>query len=99
MKKYRIKNQYRFITFVTVCILAVIFVCGAALGSFDARANDIQSYVTVRVQPGDTLWNLASVYGPDGVDIRAVVYAIGELNGVSASTLQAGQYLNIPTSL
>ena len=99
MKKYRVKNQYRFITFVTVCILAIVFVCGAASGIFDARAVDVQSFVTVRVQPGDTLWNLARTYGPEGVDTRVIVYAIGELNGVSASTLRPGQYLNIPTSL
>ena len=50
---------------------------------------------SVVVQPGDTLWSIAtSVAGDD--DVRAVVDEIQELNGLHGAVLVPGQVLQLP---
>jgi len=98
-KRYRIVNKFRFTIFITVCLLLIIFLCGALLGFFNTEAASVQEFVSVRVQPGDTLWDLAKEYGPSNCDVRKVIYDICELNGVDAGSLQIGTYLTIPTSM
>ncbi len=95
-KKYRIKNSGRFILFVSCMLLICVFVGGAALGIFDVSSKDAISYIEVEVSHGDTIWNIARIYGPKDVDIRESVYRICKINNVSADTLQAGQILSVP---
>lgn len=94
--KYRISNKFRFISFLTVCMLLLAFAGNALLGLGNAAGSDIQRYVTVLVEEGDTLWELAGAYGRSDTDRRKLIYQIEQLNGVSASSLQAGQYISIP---
>ncbi len=98
MKRYRITNKLRFITFCTVLILITVFAAGSLLGLYTASGSDQLAYVSVKVQSGDTIWDLAGKYGPQNADRRAVVYEICSLNGVTASTLRPGQYLTIPSN-
>jgi hypothetical protein len=49
----------------------------------------------VVVQPGDTLWALATRYAPDSVDPRAYVDAVQELNGLAGAPV-AGMRLKLP---
>jgi LysM repeat protein len=51
--------------------------------------------VTVTVQTGETLWQLASRVAPD-VDPRLVIDEIEQLNGLSDLTVYAGQQLRVP---
>lgn len=51
--------------------------------------------VQTTVQPGDTLWALATRLAP-GTDVRDVVAQIKDLNGLGTGTLQAGQQLLLP---
>ena len=81
--------------FVLISIISI----SSMLGFNDATGMDIPQYATVTVQAGDTLWDIAGKYGPQDADIRMVVYEIGQINGVNASTLRPGMELSIPTSL
>lgn len=54
--------------------------------------------VEVVVRPGDTLWQIASTYGPPGRDVREVVDWIRHVNGLTSGTLQVGQILAVPTT-
>ena len=98
-RTYRIKNKFRFISFLTVVMLITAFGASSVLGFGSAAGSDVRKYVTVQVKAGDTLWDLAQNYGPKNVDCRRVVYEIQQINGVSANTLQAGQYISIPEML
>lgn len=98
-RTYRITNKFRFITFLTVCMLLVAFGMSSVLGFSSVAGSDVQKYVNVQVHDGDTLWTLAKQYGPKNVDCRKVIYEIQQINNVSANTLQAGQYINIPLTL
>lgn len=96
MKRYRIANRRRFISFMSVVILACVIITGSAMGAFNAHSKDVTTYTTVQVQAGDTLWNLAREYGSADKDVRQVIYDICKLNSVSAESLQVGQYITIP---
>jgi nucleoid-associated protein YgaU len=61
-------------------------------GERDLRLAGVNSVV---VQPGDTLWSIAgSLGGTD--DVRAVVDAIQQLNGLEDAVLAPGQVLVLP---
>ena len=50
---------------------------------------------SVVVQPGDTLWSIASAVDGGG-DVRAVIDAIQALNGLRGTELVPGQTLVLP---
>lgn len=54
--------------------------------------------LTVTVQAGDTLWNLASRWGAQGAT-RAYIEAIRQANGLADDTIQLGQPLRLPYAL
>jgi nucleoid-associated protein YgaU len=53
-------------------------------------------YATVTVEPGDTLWAIASDRYP-GSDVRAKVWQIEQVNHLSGETLQPGETLQVPS--
>ena len=85
-------------------LLAVVAAAGAVLvgvwvGSFVAEADAglvLVSDTSVVVQGGDTLWSIAGSVAGDDRDVRSVVDAIYELNGLRSTTLQPGQVLRLP---
>jgi len=85
--------------------LAVVLalVAGVAIGSWlgpllgsggegDLRLAGVDKVV---VQPGDTLWSIATSLNGDG-DVRAVVDEILQLNGLNSAALVPGQTLLLP---
>ena len=99
MKRFRICNRVRFTAFVAAFVLIFVVGVSSLLGFNDATGMDIPDYTVVTVQSGDTLWGLASQYGPQNADIRMLVYTISKINHVTASTLRPGMELSIPSSL
>ena len=84
---------------VLLAALLTMAVLVVALGSSTTATGDAGDPVptqTVTVQPGDTLWKLASDANPNG-DIRQTVDDIMRLNSlVSASGLQMGSEVAVP---
>ena len=54
-------------------------------------------YATVTVEPGDTLWAIASDRYP-GSDVRAKVWQIEQVNHLSGKALQPGEMIEVPSS-
>lgn len=67
---------------------------GSAIASLDAGAP-ADSFVTVTVSTGDTLWSIAEDVAPQA-DPRDVVDAIVRLNALDGASIAAGQSLAIP---
>lgn len=82
---------------VVLAVLLVILGGLVALGpSVLAMGEPAGEPVTMTVQPGETLWDLAGRINPDG-DVRSTVEDIAELNDISdAGTLQIGTELVVP---
>ena len=59
------------------------------------RPTTLPKTATVVVQPGQTLWQIASRVAP-GTDPRTTVHRIEELNGLTTATVSAGQRLYVP---
>lgn len=97
--KYRIRSKTRFTIFLTMVFLMVTFSANSLFGFNEAESMSIPEYHQIKVEAGDTIWNLALEYGPDEMDIRAFVFQICKINQISADQLQAGQTLLIPKTI
>jgi LysM repeat protein len=83
---------------VVLLLLAVVAsVASAVLFTTASRASNDPSTPapTVTVQPGDTLWEIASSAHP-GRDVRDAVAELRELNHLTGYDLQPGQVLTLP---
>ena len=94
-RRYRISNKYRFITFVALMVIIGSMIIGAVFPVSAAHQQDI-NYREVKVQYGDTLWNIARTYGDSSRDVREIVYDICTLNNVEAGSIYPGQILKVP---
>jgi len=90
----RLTNRGRLV--LALLVLAVVLL-GARVGSAVAGAPGEPVEVRVHVvTAGETLWDHASGIAAPGEDVRDVVARIADLNGLSSSTLHAGQRLLLP---
>lgn len=73
-----------------VMLFSMVFASGAEA---DTWSRETALHV---VQPGDTLWTLASRYTPTGGDVWATVHLIRDLNDLDGSLLYTGDQLEVP---
>jgi LysM repeat protein len=76
---------------VAVLVLALCVSLGLAVAAHGSSTAD----TTVVVQPGDTLWSIASQRYPSD-DVRARVEDIERANGLSSPQIDAGETLRLP---
>lgn len=95
-KKYRIRSHTRFTVFLVLIMISTVYFTGLAFGNSQAVSLTEPSYIEVVVQSGDTLWDLAAIYGPDDQDIRNTVHTISRINGITPEDIQPGDILLIP---
>jgi nucleoid-associated protein YgaU len=67
---------------------------GQAVAGAPQRSAEVVGYT---VQPGDTLWQLASRVAAPRQDVRGVIFELERLNGLPRAELTAGQQLVLPT--
>ena len=60
-----------------------------------ARGGAPPADTTVVVQPGDTLWSIATAHYP-GDDVRVRVQDIEQANGLHSPIIEVGQTLTLP---
>ena len=89
----RLAGLARFALFLFLIFVAVWAGVRVANATSQSGALDERSY---EVQPGDTLWQIAATEYDESLDLRAVVYEIGEANDLSDALLQPGQEITLP---
>ncbi|MES9604350.1 LysM peptidoglycan-binding domain-containing protein [Actinomadura sp. NPDC000929] len=83
---------------VTLILLWLNVGSGAFAGSRESHGGPARPSETVVVEPGETLWDIASAADP-GSDPRLVVESIIDLNGLAGDpTVHPGQELRLPSS-
>jgi cell division protein YceG involved in septum cleavage len=55
--------------------------------------------LVISVDSGDTIWDLAATYKKEKMDTREAVHALMKRNGLSSSSLHAGQTLILPAKM
>ena len=76
-------------------VMVATFAFSAGAGSTDSMAATPDSFVTVVVGPGESLWSLAGRMAGDG-DARSLIEEIMIVNSLTTPDVQAGQSLRIP---
>lgn len=84
----------RIVLGVMVLLLTAALVLATGPGGV-APASRSGAPARVTIGAGETVWDLAERYAPDGIDRRAYVDAILELNGLQGAPL-AGERLKLP---
>ena len=79
-----------------VFVLALTFIIGCFTFTRIGSANEKFNVASVTVENGDTLWDIAKKYKPQGKDIREFCTEISDLNKIENATLIAGQTVYIP---
>lgn len=97
-KTYRIKSRLRFTFFVVAAIILITVSANFILGLSTASSLTVPQHTEVTVEPGDTLWSIASEYIGDSQDVRKSVYEISSLNDISASELYPGMTIMVPVN-
>ncbi|MGB4592954.1 MAG: LysM peptidoglycan-binding domain-containing protein [Coriobacteriia bacterium] len=74
-----------------------LMVC-AAFSVRPSATPEVDSTITVKIAPSDTLWDLARAYPVDGLTTAQTVAVIRDLNDMSTSAIVAGETLEVPAS-
>jgi LysM domain len=92
-RRAEIRRRRLALVLVTIGMVLVTLVATGPAGL--APASRPGAPATVRIAPGDTLWDLATLYAPPGMDPRAYVDAILEVNGLTGMPT-AGSTIKLP---
>jgi len=76
-----------------VMIAAAVLVTSRAAADGPVSAQQVERHV---VQPGETMWQIASVIAEPGEDVRDVVFDLVRLNELPDAGLMAGQVIVVP---
>lgn len=95
-KSYKIKSKFRFTASVTTALVLLVFMTGTVLGFGDASSMTKYEPIQIEIQSGDSLWKIASEYGPSHEDTRKIVHEICSLNDITADNIYPGQIIYVP---
>lgn len=92
------RANIRLARFLVVLSLTTVFGAGFAMQA-GAGSKDVptkaDSFVTVTVAPGETIWSVAKALNDNG-DVRELVDQIIKVNGLTSSDLAAGSKIRVP---
>ena len=92
-RRYVLKNKRRFAA--TLAVFTILAVFTALMVDADAASGEKDIYDIVRVEKGDTLWEIAEEHYPDS-DPRIYIYKIKKMNNLTGNVIFAGQELMLP---
>jgi LysM repeat protein len=81
------------VLFITMLTIIISFFSASFIYAIAIDQEQV-TIVEIEVEPGDTLWGLASKYYPDSKDIRRTVYDIKKSNNISGH-IYPGQVIKL----
>lgn len=91
-KRYVLKNKKRFYLFVIIVTIVISF---SALAAAVNGEDTGDKYISVIVESGDTLWDLAKEYKTSG-DLRQYIREVEKINNLTDSLIYEGDILKMP---
>ncbi|MCR8641596.1 LysM peptidoglycan-binding domain-containing protein [Paenibacillus sp. N1-5-1-14] len=106
-----LKKHRRLVRVMLLVLLIVVAACGGAIvHTYAAQAgNSVSSSQPdpsipfhgandkIIVNPGESLWSIATEFVPKGMTVREYMRKLQQVNGMKHTNLEAGQALIIPT--
>jgi predicted Zn-dependent protease len=89
------RKRFTLMPAITLAALSLM-VTVPALSSMHLYAATAQRYAVITVQPGDTLWSIASAHTNSSGDVQETIDRISATNHLQASTILPGEHLRIP---
>lgn len=80
--------------FISICIILMAAVCGCVLQGCESKYSGEVIYT---VEKGDTLWDIAEHFKPEGLNMSKYIYELREINGIGAD-IYPGQVITVPVS-
>jgi len=96
MKRYRVKNKFRFTVFMVTVLLLMSALFSYVTGMADVEGEPVEKFETIQIYSGDTMWTIAENYKPEKMDIRDYVNMICRENDLKAGDLVEGQIIKVP---
>ena len=96
-----VRRQRGLVALVVLLVVALGILLGTSMNALASSEKDIASYnkyyASIRIESGDTLWNIADEY-VEGFNISKADYIaeICEINGISENNIHAGDYIVVP---
>lgn len=100
------RKNNRILRFVLVASAAMIMVITlfmintnkATAKTINGSANEYKYFTSITIEPGDTLWNIASNYcnSNDNGSINAYIDEVCNINRIDKDTIKVGQKIIIP---
>ena len=96
-----VRRQRSLLATVIILLVSIGILLGSSMNALAGSEADIASYnkyyTSVRVEAGDTLWNMADEY-IEGFQISKSDYIaeVCELNGISGDDIKIGDYIVMP---
>jgi nucleoid-associated protein YgaU len=82
-----------------LALAALVLICSPLFAWSVSRPSGVAPVAPVArviVQQGDTLWGIATQYGPPREDVRSIVYRIQQANRLDTSLIHPGDVLLVP---
>ena len=93
-------NSIKRICMISAVLLAavlMVFVCTAKKNKAYGNTEAEKTCISIRIQEGDTLWDIASeYYTPECGSMKDYIKEIKQTNSLKSDSIHAGNYLLIP---
>ncbi|NMA87232.1 MAG: LysM peptidoglycan-binding domain-containing protein [Tissierellia bacterium] len=96
-RKYKIVDKAKFIRFVFILVFLLLITI-----IFFQKINRVygslyeEQYIEVKVERGDTVWDIARKYMPEKYDVRKMIFEIKEVNNMNNANIYPGDLIKIP---
>ena len=97
--RMRIRRQYRRLVLILLtAVILLIVLLFLTKGTHKVEADEylVETYETIQIQPGDTLWDLADQHKLSTMSTNKYISQVKTINGLSDDRLVSGQYLILP---
>lgn len=96
--RLHLANKFRFVWSLVVILLLLYLGTNIFLEMNIAERIDELKYIEIQIKRGDTIWELAKKFTPNGKDIRKTIYEISLINNLDSLDIYPGQVIKIPTN-